>query len=208
MGARQGPTAGRGVSDGWRSRRIAGVNERETERMLSGLAAVEIAIDIETADGPLDRIDFPVPVSIQLLEMIMHELGGLRARHAVRAGVETRIIAAPVLKQAVVHEIGSGPHQSFWRNPLTNLYVAAACSVGHLGLRRHSPGFFLRTFGLPLGDKGYGGFPRPGTCGLLCRLRQRLVRASGHRGRSRLLGLLLSSLSLSRRCPDQDDRTG
>jgi len=55
-------------------------------------AGMEIAVDVDAAKCPFDRIDLPILVAIQLLKMIVGQIEPLGTRDAGRR-TGTRIVA-------------------------------------------------------------------------------------------------------------------
>src|SRR5690349_14060590 len=97
MGTRAGPVnAMPGALDG-RDMQKAGLLQR---------AGMEVAIHIDPAECAFYGIDLAVLIPIQLLEMIMGEIQGLRMEDTRRLCGRTWIIALRILEHAVVNQIG------------------------------------------------------------------------------------------------------
>jgi len=118
---------------------------------------MEIAIHIEPAERPFNWVDRPILVAIELLEMVVSEVRGLRIPHAGRAVVESRIVTLSVLDHAVVHEICPRLHDGFWRDLFADFYLTVALTACRLGLCRCLLGLSLKDFRLLLWNSGRGG---------------------------------------------------
>jgi len=106
----------------------------EVAESLTWLAIVEIAIHIEPAERPFNWVDPPILVSIELLEMVVGEVRGLRIPHAGRAVVGARIETLRVLDHTVVHEICPRLHDGFWHDLLMDFDPAMGSRSCRLGL--------------------------------------------------------------------------
>ena len=128
--------------DNWNSR---------LQRGLAGLAIVEIAIHIEPAKRPFYRVDRPVLIAIQLLEMVVGQFRIVGIRNARTKMTPARIVALRAFQHAVVHEIGSWLHDSFRRPLPMNLHTSMALRTHRtyrLQLSRCRLGLLLNSFRL------------------------------------------------------------
>lgn len=132
----------------------------EVKEPLLQVAVVQVSIHIQTGEGPFNRIDLPVLIAIQLLKMVMGEIRSLGIRHAGRAGGGARVVALSVLKQTMVHEIGSRTHFGFCPKLFADFRPTVALPAGHLGFCRRLPNLFLNHFRLPVRIRGCTGFLR------------------------------------------------
>jgi hypothetical protein len=127
---------------------------------------VEIAIHIETAEHPFNRVNRPVLVAIELLEMVVGQFRSVRVRNACPKMIPTGIVALWAFQHAVVHEIGSRLHDGFRRDPFADFYLAVTLTACRLGLCGDLLGLPLKDFRLLLWNGGYSGF----SCGISRRL--------------------------------------
>jgi hypothetical protein len=63
------------------------------QNRLVGLTGMEIAVDVETADRPFDRIDCAVGVAVQFLEVLVQQFGNLGIGPAGHPVVAARLVA-------------------------------------------------------------------------------------------------------------------
>lgn len=68
-------------------------------------AAMKVAIHVDAAQRPFNRVNHAILIAIQLLEMIMSEFRRLRATYGGGVGVWARVIALRIFQHAVVDEI-------------------------------------------------------------------------------------------------------
>ena len=83
-------------------------------------AAMKVAIHVDAAERPFNRVNHAVLIAIQLLEMIMSEFRRLRATYGGGVGVRARVIALRIFEHAVVDQIRPWLHDGFGRNLFLN----------------------------------------------------------------------------------------
>jgi len=97
-------------------------------------AGIKIAVHVDAAERPLDRIDSAILIAIQLLKMVMRQIGSLRIRDAGRVRMRTRIVALGVFENAIVHEIRPRLYQGFWHDLFRSSHrsMTFSCTDGRL----------------------------------------------------------------------------
>ena len=106
-------------------------------------AGMEVAIHVDAAERALYGIDLAVLIPIQLLEMIMGEIQGLRMEDTRRLCGRTRIIALRILEHAVVNQIGPRLDNGLRNEFLRDLHRSVALPLGRRcigGCRRSERG--------------------------------------------------------------------
>ena len=120
---------------------------------------MEIAIHIEPAERAFNRIDLPILVVIELLEMVEGQFRIVRIWNTcTNVMIPARIVPLGAFQHAVVHEIGSRLHDGFRRDLFADFYLTAALTACRLGLCRGLFGLSLKDFKLLLWNGGYCGF--------------------------------------------------
>ena len=81
--------------------------------MLVQGAGMKIAIHVDAAKRPFNRVNQAVLIAIQLLEMVMSEFRGLRAAYGSGVVVRAWIITLRIFKHAKVDQVRPRPHNGF-----------------------------------------------------------------------------------------------
>lgn len=66
-------------------------------------AGIEIAIHIDAAECPFNRVNHAVLIAVQLLKMVMSQIECLRTLHAGRIAAGTGIVALGILENSIVN---------------------------------------------------------------------------------------------------------
>ena len=74
---------------------------------------MQVPVHIDAAEGPFNRIDCAVLVTIQFLKVVMRQIGGLRIWHPLVVRMRERIIALGIFEHPIVHEVRPGLHNGF-----------------------------------------------------------------------------------------------
>ena len=77
---------------------------------------MKVAIHVDAAQRPFNRVNHAILIAIQLLEMIMSEFRRLRATYGGGVGVRARVIPLRIFEHAVVDQIRPWLHDGFGRN--------------------------------------------------------------------------------------------
>ena len=98
-------------------------------------AGMEVAIHVDAAERAFYGIDLAVLIPIQLLEVIMGEIQGLRMKDSRGICRRTWIVALRILEHAVVHQIGPRLDHGLRDGFLQGLHRAMAFPSGRSRVR-------------------------------------------------------------------------
>lgn len=120
--------------------------------MLVQGAGMKVAIHVDTAEGPFNRVDHAVLVAIQLLKMIMGEFRRLRAAYGGGIVVRAWIITLRIFKHAVVDQVRPRLHDGFGHDFFPNFNLQSPFGWHWLklcrwGLLRRLLNGFCRSLG-------------------------------------------------------------
>ncbi len=97
---------------------------KEVAEALAWPAIEEITIHVEPAEHPFDRVDRPVLIAVELLEMVVGQCRIVRVWNTgANAMFSARIVALGAFQHTVVHEIGARLHNSFRRLTPMNFHL-------------------------------------------------------------------------------------
>jgi len=122
--------------------------------MLVQGAGMKIAIHVNTAEGPFNRVDHAVLVAIQLLKMIMGKFRRLRAAYGSGISVRAWIITLRIFKHAKVDQVRPRLHDGFGNDFFPNLNLQFPLEWHWLKpCRRDLFSRLLKSFGGSLGSR-------------------------------------------------------
>ena len=122
--------------------------------MLVQGTGMKIAIHVDAAKRPFNRVNQAVLIAIQLLEMVMSEFRRLRAAYGGGVVVRARIITLRVFEHAKVDQVRPRPHNGFGRDFFSNLHLQSTLGWHWLKLcRRGLLRRLLNGFGGSLGSR-------------------------------------------------------